>query len=137
MKKSFNRGFTLIELLVVVAIIGILSGIVLTSLGSARDKARDAAIQGNLSGLRAAAEVYYTDKSSYDSMFTGNNTCASVDDSVSKSLESIDTEKACFSSANDYAASAQLVSDSNGYWCVDSAGTSKKITTQVTGTSCE
>jgi prepilin-type N-terminal cleavage/methylation domain-containing protein len=47
-KKGRKRGFTLIELLVVIAIIGILSGIVLTSLNGARTKAKRAAVLQSL-----------------------------------------------------------------------------------------
>lgn len=65
-KRSTNiRGFTLIELLVVIAIIGILSAIVLASLGSARSRARDAQRASDLRQIRNALEMYFVDTGSY------------------------------------------------------------------------
>jgi type II secretion system protein G len=53
------RGFTLVELLVVLAIIGLLSSIVLTSLNAARVKARDATRKSQVSEFQNALQLYY------------------------------------------------------------------------------
>ncbi|MFA6397853.1 MAG: type II secretion system protein [Candidatus Paceibacterota bacterium] len=58
-KKKFGAGFTLIELLVVVAIIGILSSIVLTSLNKARSKGRDARRNSDIHQIQNALAMYY------------------------------------------------------------------------------
>lgn len=53
-----RAGFTLIELLVVIGIIGILSGIVLSSLQSSRKKAGDAAVIQEMNNLRTAMALH-------------------------------------------------------------------------------
>ena len=60
-----KKGFTLIELLVVIAIIGVLSGIVLVSLGGARQSARDARRQADMRAINSAMELYYNDNGKY------------------------------------------------------------------------
>ena len=68
MLKLFERkqkGFTLIELLVVISIIGILSSIVLISMGGAREKARDARRSSDIRQIGTALELYYTDIEAY------------------------------------------------------------------------
>ena len=62
---KIKKGFTLIELLTVVAIIGILAGIIMTSLGAARAKSRDAKRIGDLNNIKLALETYYNDNGMY------------------------------------------------------------------------
>jgi prepilin-type N-terminal cleavage/methylation domain-containing protein len=72
MKKQ--GGFTLIELLVVIAIIGILASVILASLDSARNKAKDAAISGDLATIQTQMEMYFNDNGGfggYDNSCTG------------------------------------------------------------------
>ena len=63
--QTTKRGFTLIELLVVIAIIGILSSVVLASLNSARQKARDARRVADIKQLQLALELYFDTNRTY------------------------------------------------------------------------
>ena len=53
-----KRGFTLVEVLVVIAIIGILSSVVFSSLGSAMEKARFVKAKSELKSINEALELY-------------------------------------------------------------------------------
>lgn len=60
MKNSNKKGFTLIELLVVLAVVGVLSGIVMQSLSSARTKARNVQRLENVESIAKAFQVATT-----------------------------------------------------------------------------
>ncbi len=141
MKQTNKRGFTLIELLVVIAIIGILASVVLASLNTARDKGSNAAFKGALAQIRSQAEIFY------DGL--GNRTYTNVCNNVSidnildnaqansaggsaaaitaKNAVGTATQVTCHETATAYAVSGPLkaAENGNGYYCVDSTGTSK------------
>ena|SRR3989338_9152795 len=148
-KNNNNKGFTLIELLVVIAIIGILSSVVLASLNTARGKGADASIKANLSGVRAAAELYYDGTSNYD---TESSVCtAQLFDEVASIKSAIAAVEAqntgnvvCRSSdgtataaqvASSWAISSQLKTGTTDFWCVDSAGASKQTAANITASA--
>ena len=62
LSASKNFGFTLVELLVVIAIIGILSSVAVVNLGSARDKAKIAAMQETLASLRPVVLLCFSNE---------------------------------------------------------------------------
>ena len=62
-----DGGFTLIELLVVIAILGVLSAVVVFSVGGVRDKGASSASKQDVRTLRTAQEAFYAKNGRYGS----------------------------------------------------------------------
>lgn len=150
MDTVLKRGFTLIELLVVIAIIGILVAVALAALNVARSRGRDAAIQVDLNTIRTQAAVYYRDPGG-NGYGMPDAACSSTvnmfgDRTIRRAAEAADDANGpsgtvtCNVSADGtaYAVSAQLVTDTSKYWCVDSTAAGRIESAPLgTATACQ
>ncbi len=133
--SNSKKGFTLIELLVVIAIIGILSGIVLTSLGTARNKAKISSAKASISSMRAEAELGADSNGMYvnnmcDLLTQGSGSLGYLFNAVKQQLsDSADIKCGAISvngdnltRANRWVVAANNMLGSGESFCVDSTG---------------
>lgn len=125
-----QKGFTLIELLVVVAIIGILATVVLASLGSARDRAKDARLKSQISGTRVQAELVADDNG-------GDYSTVCADPKLSDMISDL-VSSVCNGATGGFTVYAPLVTDNTTFFCADATGFAGEVTTSPgTATTCE
>ncbi len=124
--SSKRNAFTLIELMVVIAIIGILASIVLVSLNSARQKARDARVMSGVSQVRTIANMQESVTGSYAGIqsqedFTKIKSDIDNISSVANLVLNISDD------GKEYCAYSRLPSSPNDVFCVDHTIMAKRM----------
>jgi prepilin-type N-terminal cleavage/methylation domain-containing protein len=66
-KRRYKTAFTLIELLIVIAVIVVLTGLILTTIGYVQKKAARARVETEIAAMSAACESYKADNAVYPS----------------------------------------------------------------------
>ena len=139
MSYNTKRGFTLIELLVVIAIIGILAGVVLASLNTARDKGANAAIKADLKGISSQSGIIYDDANpnSYAGVCADQKVIDSITHSITIGGDTGTVATRCNSVDDAWAVNVLLKVPENGgvnlYWCVDNSGAGKGEAAELAG----
>jgi prepilin-type N-terminal cleavage/methylation domain-containing protein len=147
LNMNHKKGFTIIELLMVIAIIGLLSTIVLTSLSGARNRGSDAAVKSNLNSIRSAADLFYDNNgTSYGTFAIGNCVSGSgmfgnstIISAINAAISAGDGTSRCVSSGTAYAVAVGMKTIGQS-WCIDSLGRSKLYlgnpVSAISGSSC-
>ena len=165
-KYGSRGGFTLIELLVVIAIIGILASIILVSLNSARKKGSDTRVIADVQQIRDALETGYNGSAYPDLTNTGVTAATSNTQNTSytcwvsnwtnagpqNNAISTQANDACAqggtndifintagtgATINAYAIYGKLVSNTSGYFCIDSTGKTGTAESSTGAITCQ